>query len=654
MKKYLYILLAFGILGLAGCEKLAEDSAVANVNDGYADLTISFNAPTSQLSVTRSLQSDPKNEGKTWTNWEKFVDGALLYRVTIFVIDNSGKLVAYRNIYANSSDVNETNGFYENSAVNTSATTGVAVKATFDSSDPMHGDIERLKAGTYKVIAVANYAAVESDGNTYEGLGKVAEDDGNNNGLGDFTSLVEGVTTGLTDEGVFAGSEKFLNNSIISYKLNSGTDRVCKQLPQPLVMIRNVTLTNGDNQLEGTLSRTFARIRLDVKNNDQSAQIGVSSLSFQNNYASQNAYLFNDVTAGTANLYQNFALYSTTFGAIGVTSTDAITPAKTEIDRIPAGLTRTMLDCYILEGKIQSTFAFQFDATHWTAGTTGSTTANYHIESFYGYKNGTTESSDYYYGLLDFKVYIRDAAGSSSNYLLGSNTSSTSAQTGTVTVTSPGTVSDGTVLDPKYVWEIKLTSDATYSGSTTIGGVSCGIKRAVAEGTLQNLGSGLYLQPYDGSKDMTPKLADRPGALIYKINFDSSIENGTIFSLYNSEYYYLDSDDNHALTWVKYSGTSITTDAAANTSSNDKGHGNGNNQESGTAPAYEYLAFETIPGEAGKATTITIKKSIDNTTTSTEATENIIARNDFFWGTIPVSISDSSQRTTTDSTTTTE
>lgn len=641
MKKYLYILLAFSILGLAACEKLAEDSAVANVNDGYADLTISFNAPTSQLSVTRSLQSDPKNADGSWTNWEKFVDGALLYRVTIFMIDNSGKLVAYRNIYANSSDVNETNGFYANDAVQAVDTaTGIAVKATFDSSDPMHGDIERLKAGTYKVIAVANYAAVESDGNTYEGLGKVAEDDGTNNGLGGvFTSLVEGVTTDLTSaEGVFAGSENFLSNSIISYKLNSGTDRVCKQLPQPLVMIRSVELKNGDNQLEGTLSRTFARIRLDVKNNDQSAQIGVSNLSFQNNYASKNAYLFNDVTAGTAaNLYENFALYDTTYGAIGVTSTDAITPAKTEIDRIPAGVTRTMLDCYILEGKIQSTFAFQFSATHWTAGTTGSTTANYHIESFYGYKNvnGTTvsTSSNYYYGLLDFKVYIRDAAGSSSNYLLGSNTSTTSAQTGTVTVTTPGTVRDGTVLDPKYVWEIKLTSDATYSGSTTIGGVSCGIKRAVAEGTLQNLGSGLYLQPYDGSEDMTPKLADRPGALIYKINFDSSIENGTIFSLYEGKYYYLDSNNSHALTWVEYSGTSITTSSS---------------------PTYEYLAFETIPGEAGKATTITIQKSIDNTTTSTEATENIIARNDFFWGTIPVSISNSSQRTATDSTTTTE
>lgn len=651
MKKYVYILLmTLGLIGMYSCENVLSDEDLAwnKEEDCYANLTISMNVPPLNVE-SRTLASDPKNQGGSWTNWEKFVDGALLYRVTLFVIDkNDNKLVAYRNFYSGSSDIKaETeaegeNGFYETSAVNPSAHTGVAVKATFKSQNPMHGSIEKLKPGTYKLIAVANYAPIDAtnDANlfsadetptAYAGLGSVAEDDGNNNGLGgSFTSIIDNII-GTSFNGV-DGFNQTNYPDFFNYKLNSGTDRVCKQLPQPLVMIREVTLQTGENQVEGLLSRTFARVRLEVKNNDKSSQIGVSGLFFQDNYASQNAYLFNDVAAGNANLYDHFALYESTKGEIGVTSADAITPALEVMKRLPAGSPYTMLDCYILEGMISATYAFQFTAYYWEGSLTGGATANYHIESFYGYKevNGTTVStnSDYYYGLLDFMVYIRDAATSGqggnggSNYLLTSNTENEYSQNGTVTATTPGTVNDGTVLDPKYVWEIKLTSDATYSSTTTIGGVSCGIKRAVAEGTLQNLGSGLYLQPYDGSDDMIPKLADTPGALIYKINFDSTVENGTIFCLYKGSYYYLDSDNSHNLKWVKYTGTLS------------------NGVTTSDPNSYQYLAFETIPGQKGDRKEVPIQKAIGATTEGT-ITTNEIVRNDFYYGIVPISISSS-------------
>ena len=463
MKTYLFIIINIfflSIIGFSSCQEevlLDEKTELEQdqVNGEYADLEISMNAPALQVE-SRTLASDPKNQGGSWTNWEKFVDGALLYRVTIFVI-NKDKLVAYRNFFTGSDDIGKNgetnneqewifgdNGFYEytddnlwSGTVNTTATTGIAVKATFSSDNPMHGPIEKLQPGIYKIIAVANYAPIDATNDTslftadetptaYAGLGSVAEDDGNNNGIeGSFTEIVNeiiGTSFNGVDDFNQTKYSKFFN-----YKLNSGTDRVCKQLPQPLVMIREVELKSGQNRVSGLLSRTFARVRLEVKNNDKSTQIGVSGLSFQNKYASQHAYLFNDVAAGTSNLYNHFSLYGTevknangettnvtggTAGNIGVTSIDAITPAWTNMKRLPAGNQYTMLDCYILEGKISAKFAFSFTASYWAVnGNIDPATANYHIESFYGYKT-YQENDNYYYGLLDFMVYIRDAATS--------------------------------------------------------------------------------------------------------------------------------------------------------------------------------------------------------------------------------------------------
>ena len=76
------------------------------------------------------------------------------------------------------------------------------------------------------------------------------------------------------------------------------------------------------------------------------------------------------------------------------------------------------------------------------------------------------------------------------------------------------------------------------------------------------------------------------------------------------------------MTWVKYSGTlsSITTS---------------------TPTSYQYLAFETIPGNKGTQTEKEITKSVTSSST-TGVTTNEIVRNDFFYGIVPVSISSDS------------
>ncbi len=300
MKNYLYILFVLsGLSVFFSCEKETFETSISKpvlekeIEEGYASLEVSMNVPSLQVE-SRSLESDPKNEGNTWTTWEKFVDGALLYHVTLFVIeDESGKLVAYRHFYTGSSDIKaETsdeggNGFYEGyteKAVNTTAKTGTAVKATFKASSPLHGDIEKLKPGDYTIIAVANYSPIVESGTdniintelgmdatqTYAGLGNVSEDGTaelsikNNNGTGgDFTKLVNEITTDITTDKNYVGVENALEKSLFAYQLNSGEDRVCKQFPQPLVMIRKKTLITGNNQLEGKLSRKLYKFILE-------------------------------------------------------------------------------------------------------------------------------------------------------------------------------------------------------------------------------------------------------------------------------------------------------------------------------------------------------------------------------------------------------
>lgn len=680
MKKYVYILLmTLGLFGMYSCENVLSDEDLAwnKEEDCYANLTISMNVPSLNVMSSRSLKSDPKNEGNTWTNWEKFVDGALLYRVTLFVIDkeDNNKLVAYRNFYSGSPDIKADNGFYETSAVNTEAHTGVAVKATFSHQNPMHGSIEKLKPGTYKLIAVANYAPIDATNDAslfsadetptaYAGLGSVAEDGTaetnitNNNGVGgNFTDMVKALTVDKTTNTEFEGVENVLSENLFKYQLNSGEDRVCKQLPQPLVMIRDVTLKSGKNEVAGQLSRTFARVRVEVKNNDKVQYLGVYGFSFNNNYASRRTYLFNDIHEDAASIntgYTNFALYEDTQGTIDVTSEDAVESFRavniSETKRMPPNTIFPMFDCYILEGKIANKFAFKFIASYWSEGDGGDATPELHITKFYqseypeDYDAGEGRLP---YGLLEYNVFIRcetavktNAQTESSSEILMKSSSSSYASEGTVTVDNP--VGEGNVIelgtthiDPLYIWTIQLNTteedfkngtDLTYgNGVTSSGnnnrpgqGGNSGGGVGFESGSLQNLGSGLYLQAYDGGTDMTPQLGEYPdNTLIFKINLKDMYEVGTIFCYVNGTYYYLKYDSTQGkVLWTEFSGT-VTEDSGE----------------------YRYFTWETIGGTAGERKNIDIEKTIDNT--SAETATNEIVRNDFFYGIVPISYSSS-------------
>ena len=113
MKTNLFKYIFGGLIGLAlvGCNSLIEEPSAVKEPVKMASLTIDMALPV-DVQVTRSIANDPRNAQRTWSDWDKFVDGSLLYNLTLFVVDSDNNLVGYRQISANSSDVNSINGFF--------------------------------------------------------------------------------------------------------------------------------------------------------------------------------------------------------------------------------------------------------------------------------------------------------------------------------------------------------------------------------------------------------------------------------------------------------------------------------------------------------------------------------------------------------------
>ncbi len=624
MKTNLFKYIFGGVISLAliGCSSLIDEPSVKEVSDSNASLTIDMVLPV-DVQVTKSLANDPRNAQGSWTDWDKFVDGTLLYNVTLFVVDSDNNLVGYRQIAANSADVNSTNGFYNGNTVNPSAASGTAVKITFPQSDPLHGNVELLKAGNYTLIAVANYAPVTSGTKSYAGLGNQAEDgSGQYNGSADFSQLVNGIISSFTASSGLPGFTAANYGSFFSYKLNAGDDRVCALNPQPLVMIRKVTLNDGNNTVQGELSRTFARIRLDVNNRSDNSILDISSLEFNGSYASKNAYLFNDIQAGNANFFGNFTLFDgnaaaqdNTKGNLVVTSADAIVPASTTEKRILAGGTDPIFDAYILEGKVGASadFTFTFNAKYSAKMEDGDATHNAIIAYFFSDNkyNGSSSGGNMfrplttYYGIIDpaFYIFIRSNASNVSTCLKAD----VQSMTAVVENSNAGNEQNSSFkMAPEFIWEMEIPG-----GSSSVTKIGNGFNSFVeyAQGHLKSLSTNLYLQPYDGRESKVPVLGNNPGDVIFKMDFGSEDEHGTVFCLYNGKYYYLNGG---SCQWT----------------------GPVDNMDNYTMLTFETIVAEPVtPKEKEVISHFETKDSEGATVRKYEVT-----RNDFFHGIIPVNI----------------
>ena len=122
-----------------------------------------------------------------------------------------------------------------------------------------------------------------------------------------------------------------------------GTDNISpKTEVQPLSLMKEIELHAGNNQIEGELMRTFARFRIEVKNNSGSFPLKINSLTFSDNFTQKQAYVFDD---GTDRKYFG------TKGAPVSTSSNAKVAFPNAGKTIEAQQSAVLFDAYLLESK---------------------------------------------------------------------------------------------------------------------------------------------------------------------------------------------------------------------------------------------------------------------------------------------------------------
>ena len=175
------------------------------------------------------------------------------------------------------------------------------VEVKFEKSD-------KLKRGIHTLMAVANHRTLNSFTNT-----------------DDYNALMNKQVHATTN-----------------------TDNISpKNIIQPLSLTKEIELHAGHNEIEGELVRTFARLRIEVKNNSGSMPLKINSLTFSDNFSQKQAYVFDDGTDRK---------YTFDTGAPKSTSTHALQPFTTDDGQsyktIEAQNSGVVFDSYLLESKV--------------------------------------------------------------------------------------------------------------------------------------------------------------------------------------------------------------------------------------------------------------------------------------------------------------
>ena len=338
MNKLSYILLAC-LIALLACE---QEEMVRPETAGTAPASLSLSLSSFGLSVeTRGLE-DPSSDPSSWTAMERATDGRIIYRLTVFLVDMNNTLVAYRDIYKGSADIDASNGFWNGAAVTTEEPEGEQVKVSFDYDASKHGEIEKLAQGEYTLIAVANYSEYADGTDTYNGL---ASSDGN------FTHIITNGTDGILDNFKKApntGLTDFTRanySDFFNYRFDAGEDFVCPKRPQPLTLVKKISLLPGKNHVSGELKRLYARVRIKLANNSQEYKLQVNSFSIKDQFTQRYAYLFEDLSDPEH-------IYSTGVkGTPQTNSADAIVKYDHAVKEITESSETILFDAYLLESK---------------------------------------------------------------------------------------------------------------------------------------------------------------------------------------------------------------------------------------------------------------------------------------------------------------
>lgn len=353
----LSIALPFVLSLLGACQR----EIVPGQTSEAASLCLDLSVPGLRIESKGNADNPFADDISSWTDWEKVVDGRMMYRLTVFLIEkdkDTDYLVAYRDIYFGSTDLKASgkvegpNGWYKGTSVDVNLSSSTQAQISFLYDHPLHtatdrSSFERLQRGTYKLLAVANYSAYD----TYPGLGG-----------GDFNTYVNGIISEFKDnqengtEKAFASYANYSN--LVNYVLTSSSSFICPAMPQPLTLVKEIELSPGMNTVSGELLRTFSRIRLSVENMSN-VDLTLHSLSFSSNTTKDQSYLFSLPDSPDR-------VYSVgTKKAPVVSSTDAIVrfTGSTVIDDLASGNnTKTIFDAYILESRdLSNNYTYTLD-----------------------------------------------------------------------------------------------------------------------------------------------------------------------------------------------------------------------------------------------------------------------------------------------------
>lgn len=383
----IYFLIFAALMMLHGCDKCELASGEKD-----ASLQIRLNAP-SYVAELKSVSSDPDSP-ENWSKWERAVDGRFMYRVTAFLLQGN-RLVAHKDLTLD----------------------GEPDQATIDFE-------ANFTHGAYTLMVVANYSAFEAeDGNVTMHY----------NGITGFAGTVDEILTHNTiDNFTNTYADSFMNFQIES------VNGVCRRVPQPLTLVKEIELHPGTNVITGELIRTYSRVRIAVENNSDE-ELMLSSLDFADIFTQSKAYLFEG--KGYLNTKTN----------IDVTSSNAMTPfTGSESDPMivpPQGMS-VIFDAYILESS------------------KGSSSEAYTYSLGIGYNQLNS------YILKSATAIKRKANVTTGRYLMynrGTGTYLRANSTTSVSTGNPGTLKAGMSIPKEYVWSIDntgLAANRYYIGTS--------------------------------------------------------------------------------------------------------------------------------------------------------------------------------------------
>lgn len=366
----LSIALPFVLSLLGACQR----EIVPGQTSEAASLCLDLSVPGLRIESKGNADNPFADDISSWTDWDKVVDGRMMYRLTVFLIEkDTDYLVAYRDIYYSTypgSDVTGPsapqgpNGWYNGTSVDVDLSSSTQAQISFLYDHPLHtnngNSFERLQRGTYKLLAVANYSSV--NGTRFNGQPSgVAFYKGLGNGT--FDTYVDGVISEFKTAQNSGTKKKFANYThyslLVDYVLKSSSSSfICPAMPQPLTLAKEIELSPGTNNVSGELLRTFSRIRLSVENMSN-VDLTLHSLSFSSNTTKDQSYLFSLPDSPDR-------VYSVgTKKAPVVSSTDAIVrfTGSTVIDDLASGNnTKTIFDAYILESRdLSNNYTYTLD-----------------------------------------------------------------------------------------------------------------------------------------------------------------------------------------------------------------------------------------------------------------------------------------------------